>query len=435
MAEHSCLVCCVQEGGGIFVVQSVLMLQATLLKDNDAPLGATLHLSVGSTAQYLLPAPPGHWVPATKCEIWREAEAKDVGGCAMNHTENVDACQKGGTGSAACPLATESQPCNWRKDPSLLGEEVYGLPLGTHDDALPTPCSIGLLGGNGSDARQQTSAKCAGLCPAGTFCAEEATVQPSLCPKGRYCPQGTATPLPCKAGTFGDAAGLSGADQCTPTSPGSYATAGSTEQTACSPGSYAPDAGMAACQRCKAGTYQSEERATSCANCKEHSWCAAGSSAPTACESGTMGGGLGLTNQSECLPCPAGSWCSAGRAIPCGVNTFQPLLDKDYAGACKQCPEDAESPEASISIEACKCRPGYYDSKPTANEVACEACTIGSTCPTVGTTTATLNITAGWYRTASYSADLRRCPDASNEESGCIGGIGDEGPCKPCAAA
>ena len=82
---------------------------------------------------------------------------------------------------------------------------------------MPTRCSIGLLGGNGSDARQQASAKCAGLCPAGTFCAEEATVQPSLCPKGRYCPQGTATPLPCEAGTFGDAAGLSGADQCTPT--------------------------------------------------------------------------------------------------------------------------------------------------------------------------------------------------------------------------
>ena len=153
-----------QDGGGIFVVRSVLMLQATLLKDNAAPLGANLHLSVGSTAQYLLPAPPGHWVPATKCEIWREAEADAE--CAMNHTENIDACQVD-LGSAACPLATESQPCNWRNEPSLLGEVVYVLPLGSHDEALPTPCSIGLLGGNGSDTHEQTSAKCAGLCPAG----------------------------------------------------------------------------------------------------------------------------------------------------------------------------------------------------------------------------------------------------------------------------
>ena len=155
-----------QEGGGIFVVQSVLTLQATLLKDNVAPLGATLHLSVGSTAQYLLPAPPGHWVPATKCEIWREAEADPE--CAMNHTENVDAC-KADLGSAACPLATESQPCNWRNEPSLLGEVVYVLPLGSHGEALPTPCSIGLLGGNGSDTHEQTSAKCAGLARPASF--------------------------------------------------------------------------------------------------------------------------------------------------------------------------------------------------------------------------------------------------------------------------
>ena len=146
-------------GGGIYAISSVLTLQATLLTDNVAPVGATLHLGVGTTAQYLLPAPPGHWVPAAKCEIWRQAEADDPELCAMNHTQNVDACQEG-TGSAACPLATESQPCNWRKDPSLLGEEVYVLPLGSHDDdALPTPCSIGLLGGNGSDAREQTRAK------------------------------------------------------------------------------------------------------------------------------------------------------------------------------------------------------------------------------------------------------------------------------------
>ena len=125
----------VQAGGGIRVTYAVLTLQATLLKDNFAPSGATLDLGVGSTAQYLLPTPPGHWVPATKCEIWREAEADPE--CAMNHTENVDACQVD-LGSAACPLATESQPCNWRNEPSLLGEVVYVPPSG------PPPCMYGL---------------------------------------------------------------------------------------------------------------------------------------------------------------------------------------------------------------------------------------------------------------------------------------------------
>ena len=157
----------------------------------------------------------------------------------MNYTEAVDSCQIAADDSA-CPLATESQPCNWRKDPSLLGEEVYVLPLGSHDDdALPTPCSIGLLGGNGSDAREQASAKCAGLCPAGFFCAEEATVQPSLCPKGRYCPQGTATPLPCEAGSYSDATHLSAKGQCLTCPPGSSCASGSMEPSPCLPGSIA----------------------------------------------------------------------------------------------------------------------------------------------------------------------------------------------------
>ena len=50
----------VQAGGGIRVSYAGLILQATLLKDNVAPSGATLDVGVGSTAQYLLPAPPGH---------------------------------------------------------------------------------------------------------------------------------------------------------------------------------------------------------------------------------------------------------------------------------------------------------------------------------------------------------------------------------------
>ena len=163
-----------------------LTIQTTQLKDNVAPDGATLFLDTASVTSYLLPTPPGYWTPATKCEIWRQAEADDRELCAMNHTQNVDACQEG-TGSAACPLATESQPCNWRKDPSLLGEEVYVLPLGSHDDdALPTPCSIGLLGGNGSDAREQASAKCAGLCPAGFFVDGSAGSGCEACPAGHF---------------------------------------------------------------------------------------------------------------------------------------------------------------------------------------------------------------------------------------------------------
>ena len=370
-----------QMGGGIYAISSVLTLQAALLTDNVAPVGATLSLGVGTTAQYLLPAPPGHWVPAAKCEIWRQAEADDRELCAMNHTQNVDACQEG-TGSAACPLATESQPCNWRKDPSLLGEEVYVLPLGSHDDdALPTPCSIGLLGGNGSDAREQASAKCAGLCPAGFFCAEEATVQPSLCPKGRYCPQGTATPLPCEAGTFGDAAGLSGADQCTPTSPGSYATAGSTTQTPCSPGTVAPNAGMGACDVCAPGTYQDAPGQLSCRDCGRGSYSA---------------------NVLSCERCNVGEYCPARSVVgtPCPVGS---TTEGRGAGG----PDE------------CGCRTGTYDSAAAgAEERSCEPCNLNDVdCSRTGLTLATMPLLPARWRHSNRTASIYEC-----DSSGCPGG-------------
>ena len=149
---------------------------------------------------------------------------------------------------------------------------------------------------------------------------------------------------------------------------------------------------------------------------------------------------VGTTTRQIAASCAPGFWCSAANAIPCVPNTYQPEVDQIDAGACKACPDFAQSPSNSTSMRDCKCRAatataaGYYDSDPARDKVSCEICTAGSSCPTIGTTTATLNISVGWYRTSASSIDLRRCPDSSRKESGCIGGIGDEGPCKPCAA-
>ena len=118
------------------------------------------------------------------------------------------------------------------------------------------------------------------------------------------------------------------------------------------------------------------------------------------------------------------------------MNTYQPRIDRYFAGACQQCPNNAVSHEASVGIRDCKCKPGYYDDTPATNQVSCKPCTAGTDgCPTNGTTTATLNISRGWYRSSASSVNLRRCPDGSTDNSGCIGGLGDEGPCKPCAAS
>ena len=125
--------------------------------------GASMYLCAGSTT-YVLPAPPGYWVPAIFCDV--------------------------------------TQPCNWRENPGLLGKTVYALPLGSHDLDYPFACGAGLLGGNGSLADEQTSAKCAGLCPAGFICDTEATVAPTPCPVGHFCPEGTSIARPCLPGSY-----------------------------------------------------------------------------------------------------------------------------------------------------------------------------------------------------------------------------------------
>jgi hypothetical protein len=296
--------------------------------------GANLYLAAGSTTTYVLPAPPGYWAPATKCEVWREvclssdsACRAAAEGCKGNLTDNVNSWMNG-TSSSSCKPTTFNQPCDWRSNPDLLGKTVDVLRLGPHDLDYPFACAAGVLGGNGSLTSQQTSAACAGLCPAGFTCGAQATVAPAVCPKS--------------------------------------------------------------------------------------SWCAAGSSKPTACEAGKVGRSEGLRSARYCEACPMGSWCSTGLVIPCVVNTYQPAFNKTFAGACQQCPRFAESNESSTSVEDCKCQEGYYDSEPAADKVDCKPCPIGSECKDPGYTLAQLPLRPGYWRTNSDSSDLRRCPDASS---------------------
>ena len=130
--------------------------------------------------------------------------------------------------------------------------------------------------------------------------------------------------------------------------------------------------------------------------------------------------------------CPLGHWCSVGLEIPCGENTYNDELNQNNQGACKPCPTDSVSPEASVSIEACACKPGYYDEASGTQKIQCVPCVTGSWCSddTKGITLASLPLLRGYYRTGNTSNDLRRCPDFG-DSSGCVGGVGfGEGPCK-----
>ena len=76
-----------------------------------------MKLDAGSTT-YVLPAPPGHWLPATKCEVLREDPGckshqsnclAAAASCSMNTLDNVNPCNAS-TGS--CMPVTANQPCD-----------------------------------------------------------------------------------------------------------------------------------------------------------------------------------------------------------------------------------------------------------------------------------------------------------------------------------
>ena len=278
-------------------------------------------------------------------------------------------------------------------------------------------------------------------CEAGTFSPRKGSTACQDCDRGGYCEEVGASSASvfklCPPGTWSDTPALNSSEGCRPCGEGTYQpiTGANSRDSclSCPAGTASSDTtGVAFCLDCTPGTFQNESGRLKCEPCPKFFWCAARSSAPTACDEGTTGQLENLMSKDGCDPCPEGAWCSAGKTIPCGNNTYQPKTSQANAGACMPCPENAVSPEKSVSIEACKCQTKYYDGNASLNEVACKLCGAGTSCPSIGTQTASLNITVGWYRINNSSVDLRRCPDYhKNKSSGCIGGIGDEGPCKP----
>ena len=405
-----------QKGGGVCVRGGTLTMATSKLEDNRATAEATnLYLDAGSTTTYVLPAPPGFWVPATKCEVWREACGQGrspaevacraaAESCKGNLTDNVDSRKNVTSGS--CQPTTFNQPCDWRNNPALLGETVYVLPLRSHDQNYPFACAAGVLGGNISDTSQQTSAACAGLCPEGFTCGAKATVAPKACPKGHYCPEGTSVALPCSPGSYSNSTSLISANHCTPTDAGHFAPTGSTQQTPCSPGTVAPNARMGTCRRCEAGTFQAAPGKLVCEPCTPGSYCAEGAAAALPCKAGTYQSAtmlqlnLLMTSADDCLECPVGTACGTGAAEPssCSPGTVQPdagmaTCDKCVAGtyqpaegkkACIACESGSYCPEGASASRPCA-KGSYSNATNLTSADECTATDVGHFAPTGST--------------------------------------------------
>ena len=159
----------------------------------------------------------------------------------------------------------------------------------------------------------------------------------------------------CAAGAYVGDGGLA----CTPCPPGTHSPAPGVVArcTPCPPGTHSPEPGAAACSPCPAGTHSAEAGARAC----------------TECPAGTHSS----ANASACTPCAPGAFAlRPGRAActPCELGTYQPARG---AQVCVSCPADATTAHpGAASVDACRCRRGYTESRDAAGA---RACTVGDT--------------------------------------------------------
>ena len=351
-----------ESGGGLYSAGGRTSLSnGTLISGCSAPegQGSSIFLLAGEVS-YTLPTPAGRWLPNARCEVYREACA--YAACLEHRGDCALAIAAVGQPPWYCPEPTVVQPCNWDStrggDPSLLGKSIYQLPLLPVDQDFPFACAAGILGS--ADPTSQSSSACAGRCPAGRQCPEEATFKALPCDAGHYCPEGTSVPLPCRAGTYSNATDLVAASDCTDADPGYIATTGATQQTACAKGSYTNTSIVTkdSCTLCDSGTYQDKSGMAAC----------------KPCEAGTYAASEGL---SQCIPCPY-PLSSEVSGVICSICKEGFYLRNSSAGpsdifflteSCQPCPRYATCNTTGTTLASLGVAPGYWRASPTTSEL------------------------------------------------------------------
>ena len=245
---------------------------------------------------------------------------------------------------ATCKTCLPGFFCDQRFTPIVLDQNStcppgYYCPSGTMH-ARQWPCPSGTYSNSlGLNSSQQCTA-CSpgnycfeaglsiptGQCAAGFFCVHGARsstpsqgpLEGDMCPPGRFCPEGTASPVRCAAGSYSNATGLRNQSECTPCDAGMHCqTPGLVEPTGpCAAGSY-----------CPVGSLSSSEQ-----SCSNGSFCPSGTPVPVACPVGTFSSSHRLKSASECTNCTPGMYCAmAGQTAPtgpCDPGFFCPGGDK-----------------------------------------------------------------------------------------------------------
>uniref|UniRef100_A0A3Q3IVN5 Uncharacterized protein n=1 Tax=Monopterus albus TaxID=43700 RepID=A0A3Q3IVN5_MONAL len=255
------------------------------------------------------------------------------------------------------------------------------------------------------------------ICPAGS--------EGGLCPVAHYCPEGSASPVPCLAGTYSNLTGQSVCSRCLP---GYYCPdkTGNFTKFPCPPGFYCPDTRHATQFPCPRGYYNPEpmtQSLDSCLPCPPGHYCenerltkvsgkckawfcvsAAWNSQPfdldnytnanCLCPATSTGGRCQVgfycpLGSSEPVPCPPGTFCNISLALPMG-----PCSPGYYCagGATDARPTDGETGNICPPGTYCEgagepelCPAGTFSPAPgLTSEAACQSCSAGFYCRGAG---------------------------------------------------
>ncbi|CCI46527.1 unnamed protein product [Albugo candida] len=304
----------------------------------------------------------------------------------------------------------------------------YFCPAGTQRSSQ-YPCPYGTY----NPQYGQIDSNACSVCPAGRYCGQ-ATSDPTPCPRGSFCKEGTASSdqYPCPAGTFSDRTGLVQALECSICQVAAYCPEKSPSPTLCPAGTYNPNTGAAAvyeCMECpsgwmcpRIGTPMYQQR------CALGHYCPKGTVLPLACPAGTYTNRNDLIRMEECTVCPQRHACVSGTGgdatpmqmcalghycpnqtayatqFPCLPGTYTSQTNLASEQECDICPKGMYCvggkdridgncasghycPQGTSSPTEFPCPSGYFTAKTDISHVdECEECPMGTYCPQGSTT-------------------------------------------------
>lgn len=385
--------------------------------------------------------------------------------------KQLDACPKGAYCIVATPLP---QPCPEGTYRNAKGgekeQDCFDCPAGKYcvvdaNNTIPQPtgpcpagyycpnktgvattypCPAGKYRGEVGGISLQSCADC----PPGYTCENPGTATPAVCPRGKFCPGQTITPMNCPEGTFGNSTGLRHGEECSSCSPGYYCeTAGLTTPTGiCNQGFV-----------CRVGSNSSSPLGDPAndkdnSKCPKGGYCPTGSSIAQACPKGTYLNFTGAVNKSQCMACTPGMYCAVGmlgkptgtcragyycsggaftptqyrttpghysgvgafQEEPCAPGTYQP---ENGASSCRTCPKGYFCNDTAMTSGR-ECPKGFYCGYGTItpqpclegsynpslnlfNQSQCISCDPGSYCQSKGLVAPTGLCHGGYYCTLS----------------------------------